>query len=247
MNMLRTTMTPFTARLTAAALLVSLGWVGQHWFESRVAAMNAERPRDLLRPLADFPRTIGEWTSVDVEIDHEIKAAIGGDEYLKRLYTHSNGEQCVLWMSFSRSSLDQKHFPTICMRGAGWTELESSRRTVPVETSAHAAEEPTVDERETPAAVQRLQFSRGENRMIVHYWYYLIGENSFDETMRYMGRWARGFVRGRHNASLTLEVFSQTKKPDAGLLDEFAKSAAGALKQWVPSGTKTACDLGSAD
>ena len=78
-------------------------------------------------------------------------------------------------------------------------------------------------------------------------WYYLIGEDPIDKQMRAASRYARVFLRGRQNPSLTVEVFSQSPSPDSALLDAFAKLVAAELDKWTPPGTETCCGAVLAD
>ena len=63
--------------------------------------------------------------------------------------------------------------------------------------------------------------------------------------MRGRSDWARAFIRGRKNASMTVEVFSQSSAPDPELLDDFVQRATQELDGFVPRGTVGCCDLGA--
>ena len=112
--------------LTATALLLA-GFAGERWSRRLEADVRGRREVELARPMSDFPYRLGEWSGRDLPIDPKIEKVIGGDGCFQRLYVHPDGQQCVLWMSYSRRSKDQYHFPTVCMPGGGWTEDESVR------------------------------------------------------------------------------------------------------------------------
>lgn len=217
------------ARLAVAASLLGFGLMGQSALAERVGAMRQQEECDLVQPLAAFPRQIGAWSSEELPPDPAVIRDIKIDGYLQRTYSHPSGERVVLWMSFSKHSSDQYHYPTVCMRGTGWTEQESARGQLEGEN----------------AAIARLWFTRAGQTQVVFYWYYLIGEDPVDRLLRRFSQAARGFLRGRRNASLTVEIFSQSDAPDAALLDELAGEVARRLTPFLPQGSESACDLGA--
>ncbi|MFO0949090.1 MAG: EpsI family protein [Planctomycetota bacterium] len=207
--------------LLAAALLLATGtggrWAFAHWIlEPRQETVT------LHRPLQAFPARVGEWYGTDVDADPLMIRDIKIDAYLQRAYVHSSGERVMLWMSYSTRSTDQYHYPTVCMRGKGWAEEEASRGLVGIS--------------EGDAAV-RFEFVRDAQRQVVYYWYYLLGEEPIDRWMRQMGRGARGFLRGRRNGSMTVELFSMSEHPDRARLDEFARRVNLELGDWLPDET----------
>jgi hypothetical protein len=144
-------------------------------------------------------------------------------------------------MNYSVRSADQYHYPTVCMTGAGWEESEGRRElrrmadSLPDDRRSGAQDFPYV----------RLVFNRRGDVKHVYYWYYLLGEDPVDRTMRSMTTYARVFLRGRRSGSMTIEVFSQNEKPSEALLDEFTRDVARELKSFLPVGTDADCSLGA--
>lgn len=229
----------FRWRLALAVGLFVAGAAGKNILASYVADLRTKETGRIERKLADFPKTIGEWTGTDVPANPIMLQDIKSDDHVNRVYTHPSGERAVLWFNYSGRSLDQYHYPTVCMEGAGWQEDESQRKTV-----AFPGLTPPRPDAPKPSYCS-MYFSRNQEREYVLYWYYLIGEDPIDRTMRSASRYARVFLRGRQNPSLTVEVFSQSANPDPKRLDEFAALVAKELEHWTPPGTETCCELGA--
>lgn len=232
-------MKPLRSRIVIALALVSLGLGSQYLLGRQLESVRSEEGSDLRKPLSQFPRKLGLWMGKDVPANPKIIADIKIDQHLNREYVHPSGEKVVLWMSFSKRSLDQYHYPTVCMEGNGWVEDESGRERIQLCGHAEAQDVDSL----VPA--MSMAFAKEEQQQLVYYWYYLIGEDVLDRVMRQSSRWARAFLRGRRNASLTVEVFSQSPRPDRRLLDDLAKLVAENLQEWLPEGTDADCALGA--
>ena len=55
-----------------------------------------------------------------------------------------------------------------------------------------------------------------------------------DRALRRLSERSRIFLRGRSNASATVEIFSQSRSPDARILDAFARDVARELDDFLP-------------
>lgn len=210
--------------LALAILLLASGLGGRFAFAQWLAESRATDSVTLRRPLGEFPERIDAWFGTDVPADPMMIRDIKIDEYLQRAFVHPSGERVMLWMSYSKRSTDQYHYPTVCMRGAGWTESREARETVRIDGQASA---------------MRFAFTRASECQLVYYWYYLLGEESLDRWMRQLGKGARGFLRGRRNGSMTVEIFGLSERPDAKLLDDFARRVSEELATWLPPQTAT--------
>jgi len=229
----------FRWRLAIAVGLFATGTAAKSALGTYVADLRTKETTKIERKLSEFPMSIGGWVGADVPVNPIVLKDIKSEDHLNRAYTHSSGERVVLWFNYSGKSLDQYHYPTVCKTGAGWQEDESQRKTVPFEGVSQGKPDAP------PAAQCRMYFARDHEKSYVLYWYYLIGEDPIDRTMRSASRYARVFLRGRQNPSLTVEVFSQSANPDPKLLDEFARLVAIELEKWTPPGTETCCELGA--
>ena len=228
-----TTARALQRRLAVALILVLGAAGGEMVLGHQLASERSSEETALYQPLANFPNMIGEWTGEEAPPDPKLVRKIKIDDCLQRRYAHPSGQTVVLWLSYSKSSLDQYHYPTVCMQAIGWREDQSARRRF---RPLPAGESPEI---------MRLRFDKDQRQQLVYYWYYLIGESDIDRMMRRLSRSARAFLRGRRNASLTVEVFSQTQPADQELLDRFVAQAMSTLDEWIPAGTRVCCDLGA--
>ena len=229
----------FRTRLAIAVGLFAACTAGKSVLAARVSSLRAKETPTIDRKLEAFPRTLGSWVGTDVPADAQMLKDIKSDDHINRAYVHPSGERVVLWCNYSSRSLDQYHYPSVCMKGAGWDEDESQRT-----VQSFKGLKPTKPDAADPAYCS-MYFSRNQEKAFVLYWYYLIGEDPVDKQMRVASRYARVFLRGRQNPSLTVEVFSQSSNPDPAKLEEFAKLVATELDQWTPPGTETCCELGA--
>jgi EpsI family protein len=237
-------------------LLLLVARVGQSWIGQVVESIDQGRPKQLLRPLTDFPRQFDQWTSEDQTPRPEVVAAMKDDQFLQRVYRHPSGAEVTLFLCHSTSSRDAYHYPTVCMTGRGWTEEESQRATLDAEAADPSKRIPKT----------RFRFiNEREDRQLVYYWYYLIGESQIDQAMRELSQSSRLFLRGRTNAGLTVELFSGSTSPvgpQAGsttpvgpnsdsinrqldLIDQFARQVAEHLAPMLPAHTRAECELGA--
>jgi EpsI family protein len=211
-------------RLSFAVVLLLVGLGGRAALARQFQSDDA--PTSLARPLADFPKKIGAWVGIDDAPRKEVLDMMKLDDYLQRVYRHPSGQEVVLWISFSKTSRDQYHYPTVCMEGSGWTEEESERSSfdVPIPGKGGVEVQPL-----------RLRFVKADRaRQYVYYWYYLIGERDIDRAMRRLSQSTRLFLRGRSNASATVEIFTQSAAVDIELVDDLARRIAIELDHWIP-------------
>jgi hypothetical protein len=232
-------------RLLVGLSLCLIGATGKWVVGAQIATLRASETARLERKLSEFPLQIGPWTGVDIPPDERLQktiADIKATDFLNRIYTHPSGERLSLWFNYSDRSLDQYHYPTVCLVGAGWSEDESQRKTFAVECPSTSQ---AMDDSVKRTPIVHFYFSRGPEQQVVHYWYYLIGEDPVDRSMRKLSTYARVFLRGRQNPSLTVELFSQSAAPNMALLDDFAGLVAKELAGWMPMGTQASAELGA--
>lgn len=217
-----------------AMIVLVMGLAGRAAMALQADRMLATTERTLAQPLAAFPYRLGVWTGTDLAPDPKLVSDIRIDSWLQRVYVHPAGDRVALWMSHSSKSADQYHYPTVCMAGSGWTEDESAR----TEQTVSIGDDQTL-------TMLRLRFTKPGTSQYVYYWYYLMGETPVDRWMRHGSRMARVFLRGRRNASVTIELFSQSPVHDPERLDAFARDIANQLQDHLPAGTTSECSLGA--
>ena len=116
----------------------------------------------MARPLAEFPRVIGDWRMVqEGAIEQDEKDVLRADDYLARDYAGSMGERASLFVAYFRSQRagQTPHSPKNCLPGSGWTW--SVADTIAVNVAVRGA----------PIEINRYMVSKAEQRAVVLYWY----------------------------------------------------------------------------
>jgi EpsI family protein len=95
----------------------------------------APRPVELARPLAALPLTLDNWHGVEAgDLDASVKAVLGADEYLNRVYGDDRGAAVGLYVAYygSQTQGDSIHSPQNCLPGNGWQPEHHTRSIVRV-------------------------------------------------------------------------------------------------------------------
>lgn len=142
-------------RFSAAAVLLI---VTALFLQAR-SSNEIQPPRE---PLTSLPHQLGPWTGTDITIPQEILDILGAGDFLLRVYrapeaTKSYVDLFVAYFPSQRSG-DSIHSPKNCLPGAGWSPVESSRVTLSLPGRA-------------PFPANRYVIAKGEDRMLVLYWY----------------------------------------------------------------------------
>jgi len=115
------------------------------------------------KPLSEFPDKLGQWSGTDVEIGKDIREILGPGDFLLRVYRDDTEHlpNSDLFMAYfpSQRAGDAIHSPKNCLPGAGWTPIDAAR--VPLSVSGRA-----------PFPVNRYVIAKGEDRLLVLYWYW---------------------------------------------------------------------------
>ena len=111
--------------------------------------------------LSAFPQAIGVWHGKDApEFSPEIRAVLGADDYVNRVYRASSGGDAGLYIGYyeSQQQGDTIHSPLNCLPGAGWQPLSRSYITIPVAPGRSIR-------------VNQFVIEKGLDRQVVLYWY----------------------------------------------------------------------------
>lgn len=112
--------------------------------------------------LASLPHQLGPWVGTDIAIPQDTLDILGAGDFLLRVYRNSDTPEPYvdLFIAYfpSQRSGDSIHSPKNCLPGAGWSPVESER--VALTLPGHAT---------FPA--NRYVISKGDDRMLVLYWY----------------------------------------------------------------------------
>jgi len=124
--------------------------------------------------LRDFPHKLGTWRNKkSVEMDPDVIAVLGLDDWLVRHYEDGSGRGVQLYIGYLDSWSGKKrrktvHSPQFCYAGAGWEILEKGVISLPVL------------ERST-LPITRMLVRKGMSQQVVVYWYQWGGRASAEE------------------------------------------------------------------
>jgi EpsI family protein len=116
----------------------------------------------IVRPLAEFPKSVGSWTMTDEGVvEQEVKDVLKADDLLTRMYRSPNfSVSSNLFIGYFKSQRTgvAPHSPKNCLPGSGWEPSESGFMQVPLADG-------------TAIEVNRYVVARGDQKSIVAYWY----------------------------------------------------------------------------
>ncbi|MDX1539767.1 MAG: VPLPA-CTERM-specific exosortase XrtD [Geminicoccaceae bacterium] len=123
--------------------------------------------------LVMFPLEVDGWRGRTMPLDQVTLATLEADDYLLADFTTAEVAAPVnLWVAYYGSQLDvlgtNIHSPKTCLPGNGWEFMRLSEVEVEPEGSG-------------PFAVNRAVLVRGEEQMLVYYWYEQRGHRFADE------------------------------------------------------------------
>ena len=214
---------PATRRVALCLATLILGLTAQAALE---AMTTIERPA-LRARLATVPMELGDWVGQDSPVDPAILKEAQTDDYLSREYEDRRhpGRRVSLWVNYSKTGLNLRHSPEICLPSGGWTKIESQCKVVAV---------PRPGGGEAP--VTRLGYARGELVQHVGFWYYIFGEGRLEQYVRGLPVTSRSsHGRTTRGSGLTVEVFCPgSTDPDGEALRDFAGELLKAVEPVLP-------------
>lgn len=110
-----------------------------------------------------FPSKTANWTKIsDVPIAPDVRAQLGADRFLERLYigaqTNSTADILVAWFQSQRGGKTQPHSPAVCLPGSGFTPVETGIIQIPTDAG-------------TIPVNRYVVASSGGQKAVVLYWY----------------------------------------------------------------------------
>lgn len=197
-----------------------------------VAEAGLERINRCDRPglkakLSSIPMTLGHWVGRDEPVEPDIIERAQTDDWINRVYEDpaEPGRRLTLWMNYSRTGLNMRHSPEVCLPSGGWTKIESATRVFDVDGP---------DGRAVP--MTRLGYARGELVQGIGFWYYIFGEGRVERWVRRLPITSRSsHGRTTRGSGLTVEVFCPGPvDPDGEALKEFARALLAELEPILP-------------
>lgn len=188
-----------------------------------------ETPRPpLARPLATIPLRLGTWAGRDIPIDDDVRERSQTDDYLSRVYEDQDhpGRALTLWINYSRTGLNLRHSPEVCLPAGGWEKQEGQ---------THVLRVPRGGSDGVP--MTRLAYRQGELVQVVGFWYYIFGEGRLERAVRQLPVTSRSsHGRTTRGSGLTVEVFCPGwQDPGGEGLRDFAASLLSELEPILPA------------
>ena len=153
----------FIASSLMLAALVSL------FFLSRVEEVPP------IKPLATFPKQIGNWKGIESRFDQKVYDVLGVDDSFLCDYFAPDGSQVNLYIGFYRSQREGEliHSPKHCMPGGGWNIVLTQLEEIAVPGKNPGKEK-----------VIKLLLQKGKDRQVVLYWFQARGRYVSSEYMQ---------------------------------------------------------------
>lgn len=216
-------MTNPTRRVALCLGLLATGVVAQAGLERAVLC---DRP-PLAGDLDAIPKGLGRWVGRDEPVEADILDRSQADDWLNRVYEDSTrpGRRVSLWINYSRTGLNMRHSPEVCLPSGGWAKVESQTRVIEVATP-----------RGPSLPITRLGYAQGELLQGVGFWYYIFGEGSVERWVRTLPITSRSsHGRTTRGSGLTVEVFCPGEDdPEGEALKDFASALLAALEPLLP-------------
>jgi EpsI family protein len=213
-----------TRRVTFCTAVLILGLVTQAGLE---AMTTIERPA-LRGRLATIPLELGNWVGHDEPVDPEILREAQTDDYLNRVYEDRDhpDRRVSLWVNYSRTGLNLRHSPEICLPSGGWERVESECKVIGVKGPGG-----------TDVPVTRLGYARGELVQSIGFWYYIFGEGRLEQYVRGLPITSRSsHGRTTRGSGMTVEVFCPGQSdPDGEALRAFSRELLTAVEPILPA------------
>ncbi len=216
-------MTSPVRRVILCLGLLATGVVAQAGLER---ANQCDRP-ELKGKLAAIPTTLGRWVGRDLPVEPDILERSQTTDWLNRVYEDPArpGQQLSLWINYSKTGLNMRHSPEVCLPSGGWEKVESATKVLDVEAGGSR-----------PLSVMRLGYAKGELFQAIGFWYYIFGEGRVERWVRTLPITSRSsHGRTTRGSGLTVEVFCPGEvDPDGTALKEFASALLAALNPLLP-------------
>jgi len=110
-----------------------------------------------------FPRNLGEWSGVRIELEPEIEYVLGADDYVNTTYQSSGAGGAVnLFSAFYERQTEGSgiHSPEVCLPAGGWEIYSLNPHQVDIPGSGFA-----------PFEVNRAIIQNGRSQQVVYYWF----------------------------------------------------------------------------
>lgn len=201
-------------RVTVTIILLGLTW-------ATAFSAGTREPQDLRQPLEELPEQIGQWkVTFDERLAEDTETVLKASDYVMRGY--SNGDQ---WLEFffafyaMQRAGESMHSPRNCLPGAGWEMWDYDVTSIDLGDR-------TVD-------VNKYWIQRGQQRLLVYYWYQSNDRVVASEYMAKASLVWDAAVSGRTSGSILRIILPDSEWADAAATD-FARQVIPAAEKLLP-------------
>ena len=109
-----------------------------------------------------FPRNLGEWSSIQTQLEPEIEAVLGADDYVNATFFNDAREQVHFFSAFYNQQTEGGgiHSPEVCLPAGGWEIFSLDPHTVSFPETTFGTFE-----------VNRAIIQNGRQQQLVYYWF----------------------------------------------------------------------------
>ncbi len=126
-----------------------------------IRTVNFREQLPLVKPMAEFPMTIGEWQGKTSALEQIYLDALKLSDYLQADYVNGQGRSVSLYVAYNESQRkgQSSHSPATCLPGSGWIFKDSGTTSMPVGQDGAMVK------------VKRAFMEKNGARMLVYYWF----------------------------------------------------------------------------
>ena len=205
----------FIASSLMLAALVSL------FFLSRVEEVPP------IKPLATFPKQIGNWKGIESRFDQKVYDVLGVDDSFLCDYFAPDGSQVNLYIGFYRSQREGEliHSPKHCMPGGGWNIVLTQLEEIAVPGKNPGKEK-----------VIKLLLQKGKDRQLVLYWFQARGRYVSSEYMQKIYMVWDSIFKNRTDESFIrlISPISNSEGETLEYMKGFTQELIPLLKEYLP-------------
>lgn len=171
--------------------------------------------------VADFPKTIGEWTSTDIPLSERDYEILETKNLIMRNYKDGKGDSLILYIIYSEDNRKVTHPPEVCYMGSGVTIVNKS---------------PFQINRSIKAT--KMLVERGDFQQLVIYWY-KAGNLNTDKYMEQQIKVVAGRIFGKRTSGALIRLSTDLKdnideKKALSMIESFCAQIEPLLAKYVP-------------
>ena len=212
--------------MTGTRLSVALCLLTAAIFGRQSLAHRLKQPADG-PSFSGLPERIGDWRSVELDLDPRLVKAVGVDDYVYRRYCRRPGAEIELYTGFYRQQAGDKlvHSPRNCLAGTGWYTVRTSVIQILRPEAA-------------PVWVNEHIVARGGRRLMVHYWFHVQDRVLASEANLKLWNLVNALTQGRSDGGLVRlsTELSDGEERARCELARFQDSLFPILRQVMPGG-----------